>query len=45
MSTGVATPISLSPTPGNWGDRDINRPTEYNTLDDKYARVIVGHRG
>ncbi|MBV9939176.1 MAG: hypothetical protein JO150_11785, partial [Acidobacteriaceae bacterium] len=25
----------------NWGDRDTNRPTEYNTLDDKYARVIV----
>src|SRR5260370_15131602 len=28
-------------TPSNWGDRDTNRPTEYNTLDDKYARVIV----
>lgn len=25
----------------NWGDRDTNRPTEYNTLDDRYARVIV----
>jgi enterochelin esterase family protein len=24
-----------------WGDRTSNRPTEYNTLDDKYARVIV----
>ena len=24
-----------------WGDRTTNRPTEYNTLDDKYARVIV----
>jgi enterochelin esterase family protein len=24
-----------------WGDRGTNRPTEYNTLDDKYARVIV----
>src|SRR6187200_3470400 len=24
----------------NWGDRDTNRPTEYNTLDDRYARVI-----
>jgi enterochelin esterase family protein len=29
------------PTPQNWGDRDTNRPTEYNSLDDKYARVIV----
>ncbi len=29
------------PTPQNWGDRDTNRPTEYNTLDDRYARVIV----
>jgi enterochelin esterase family protein len=29
------------PTPGNWGDRDTNRPTEYNSLDDRYARVIV----
>lgn len=24
-----------------WGDRNSNRPTEYNSLDDKYARVIV----
>jgi enterochelin esterase-like enzyme len=24
-----------------WGDRTTNRPTEYNTLDDRYARVIV----
>ena len=24
-----------------WGDRTTNRPTEYNVLDDKYARVIV----
>src|SRR5262249_30880542 len=23
------------------GDRDTNRPTEYNSLDDKYARVIT----
>jgi enterochelin esterase family protein len=29
------------PVLNNWGDRDTNRPTEYNTLDDKYARVIV----
>ena len=31
------------PEPGGseWGDRTTNRPTEYNTLDDKYAQVIV----
>jgi len=34
-------PDQPEPTPNNWGDRDTNRPTEYNTLDDKYARVIV----
>jgi enterochelin esterase-like enzyme len=34
-------PDQPEPTPANWGDRDTNRPTEYNTLDDKYARVIV----
>jgi enterochelin esterase family protein len=28
-------------TDAEWGDRTNNRPTEYNTLDDKYARVIV----
>jgi enterochelin esterase-like enzyme len=28
-------------TPTEWGDRTSNRPTEYNTLDDKYARVVV----
>jgi enterochelin esterase-like enzyme len=25
----------------NWGDRTGNRPDEYNTVDDRYARVIV----
>src|ERR1700679_390812 len=25
---------------GDWGDQTTNRPTEYNTPDDKYARVI-----
>jgi enterochelin esterase-like enzyme len=35
------TPEQPEPTPANWGDRDTNRPTEYNTPDDKYARVIV----
>ncbi len=29
------------PSPRDWGDRNTNRPTEYNTPDDKYARVIV----
>jgi enterochelin esterase family protein len=35
------TPEQPEPHPRNWGDRDTNRPTEYNSLDDKYARVIV----
>jgi enterochelin esterase-like enzyme len=35
------TPEQPEPTPRNWGDRDTNRPSEYNSLDDKYARVIV----
>ena len=26
---------------GDWGDRTTNRPTEYNSLDDRYARVMV----
>jgi len=34
-------PDQPEPTPQNWGDRDTNRPTEYNSLDDKYPRVIV----
>src|SRR5437667_1682392 len=34
-------PDQPEPTQSSWGDRDTNRPTEYNTLDDKYARVIV----
>ena len=34
-------PDQPEPTPQNWGDRDTNRPQEYNALDDKYARVIV----
>lgn len=34
-------PDQPEPTPQNWGDRDTNRPTEYNSLDDTYARVIV----
>jgi len=35
------TPEQPEPTPSDWGDRNTNRPTEYNTPDDKYARVIV----
>jgi enterochelin esterase family protein len=34
-------PDQPEPTPEEWGDRTTNRPTEYNSLDDKYARVIV----
>jgi len=29
------------PTPQNWGDGTTNRAEEYNTPDDKYARVIT----
>ena len=35
------TPAQPEPTPQNWGDSTTNRPAEYNTLDDKYARVIT----
>src|SRR5215510_12999442 len=34
-------PDQPEPTLRNWGDRDTNRPTEYNTLDDRYASVIT----
>jgi enterochelin esterase family protein len=34
------TPEQPEPNPSEWGDRTTNRPTEYNTLDDRYARVI-----
>jgi enterochelin esterase-like enzyme len=34
-------PDQPEPTPQEWGDRTTNRPIEYNSLDDKYARVIV----
>jgi enterochelin esterase-like enzyme len=34
-------PDQPEPNASEWGDRDTNRPTEYNSLDDKYARVIV----
>jgi enterochelin esterase family protein len=35
------TPEQPEPTPTQWGDQTTNRPTEYNSLDDKYAQVIV----
>ena len=35
------TPEQPEPTPSDWGDRTTNRPTEYNSLDDRYARVVV----
>jgi enterochelin esterase family protein len=34
-------PDQPEPSAREWGDRTTNRPTEYNALDDKYARVIV----
>ncbi len=34
-------PDQPEPNPRNWGDKDTNRPTEYNSLDDRYARVIT----
>ena len=34
-------PDQPEPTLSEWGDRTTNRPTEYNTLDDRYARVIA----
>jgi enterochelin esterase-like enzyme len=34
-------PDQPEPNASEWGDHTTNRPTEYNSLDDKYARVIV----
>ncbi|MCA9160381.1 MAG: esterase family protein [Planctomycetales bacterium] len=34
-------PDQAEPSAGNWGDRMTNRPEEYNSLDDRYARVIT----
>ncbi|MFN3322476.1 MAG: alpha/beta hydrolase [Bryobacteraceae bacterium] len=34
-------PDQPEPHPRDWGDRNTNRPEEYNSLDDRYARVIV----
>src|SRR4051794_8910062 len=33
-------PDQPEPSPREWGDRTTNRPAEYNTPDDRYARVI-----
>src|SRR5438477_10354593 len=33
-------PDQPEPPMGGWGDQTTNRPTEYNSLDDRYARVI-----
>ncbi|MFN8004582.1 MAG: alpha/beta hydrolase-fold protein [Acidobacteriota bacterium] len=35
------TPEQPEPDAKEWGDRTVNRPTEYNSLDDRYARVIT----
>jgi enterochelin esterase-like enzyme len=35
------TPQQPEPNAQEWGDHTTNRPTEYNTPDDKYARVIT----
>jgi predicted alpha/beta superfamily hydrolase len=34
-------PDQAEPNANEWGDNTTNRRTEYNSLDDKYARVIV----
>lgn len=34
-------PDQTEASPQEWGDRTTNRPTEYNSLDDKYARVVT----
>jgi enterochelin esterase family protein len=35
------TPEQPEPNPADWGDRSTNRPTEYNTPNDKYSQVII----
>jgi enterochelin esterase family protein len=34
-------PDQPEPTSSDWGDKSTNRPTEYNTPNDKYARIII----
>src|SRR5207245_11570908 len=40
-SNPARTPEQPEPNPTECADKTTNRPTEYNTLDDKYARVIT----
>jgi enterochelin esterase family protein len=35
------TPEQPEPTPKDWGDKNTNRPEEYNRINDKYARVLI----
>jgi enterochelin esterase family protein len=35
------TPEQPEPTMNDWGDKNTNRPEEYNSLDDRYSRVII----
>jgi len=35
------TPEQPEPNAQQWGDQTTNRPAEYNTPDDKYAKIIV----
>ena len=35
------TPEQPEPNDREWGDHNSNRPVEYNSLDDRYARVMV----
>lgn len=46
LMTGVfinpgSRPDQPEPAPRDWGDRNTNRPDEYNPPTDKYARVVV----
>lgn len=34
-------PDQPEPEASNWGDRTTNRPEEYNSLDDRFARVLI----
>lgn len=35
------TPEQTEPSLSDWGDRCCNRPAEYNTVDDKFGRIMV----
>jgi enterochelin esterase-like enzyme len=34
-------PDQPEPSSSDWGDKSTNRPTEYNTPNDKYAKIII----